>query len=983
MKLSFPKQQKIALLLLLLGSGLCAFGQTSLSLASGSAAQGGSTSLNLTLNVASGTAPAAVQWQLTYPAGIASMSVTTGAALSSAGKAVSCNAVSGAVTCVASGNNAATIPNGVVAAVNVTLASTVSGSSIAIGVGGTGGSDATGGALAVNGTGNTVSVTGSGTTLPTVTGLTCSPNTVQTPGNSTCTLALSGAAPSGGMSVSVSDDDAALTIPASVTVASGASTATFTASASSCSYSQTANVTAVLNGSTVGTSLALMQATTTGGGTPAAGLVAAYSFNEGSGTTVADSSGNGNNGTVQGATWATGRYGTALNFNGSSSMVNIPDAASLHLTSGMTLEAWVNPASVGSNWTDVIYKANDNYFMEATSDQTVPAGGITVGTAGPLAYGASNLAASAWTHIALTYDGTAVRFFVNGAQVSSTAQTGSIASSTNPLQIGGDSLYGQYFSGLIDEVRIYNTALTAAQIQTDMNTALGSTATTAPPSLSGLACSPTTLASGASATCTVSLSKAAPTGGTTVNLSDNSTALTVPASVTVSAGSTSATFQATTGAVTASQTAIVTASLSLQTVTASLTISAPVSTAAVSGLACTATTLAAGAATACTVTLSQAAPTGGATVALANAVSGLTAPASVAVAAGSTSSTFNITAGAVTSNQTGTVTASFGGKSASVTITITASTTTAASVTKLACTATSLASNASSTCTVTLSKAAPASGSVVTLSDNSSILTVPASVTVASGATTANFTATSGTVSSNATVTITATLNGTATTSESLTAPLPPTTNPGLVASYSFNEGTGTTVADGSGHGNTGTISGATWTTGGKYGNALKFNGTSNLVSIANSASLNLTTGMTLEAWVNASTVNSKWRDVIYKGNDVYFMEATSDHSSYPAGGITLSGAAPVAYATKSLTASTWTHLALTFDGATLRMYVNGALVSSTAKSGSLTTSTNALSIGGDSLYGQNFAGLIDEVRVYNTALTATQIQSDMNAPLK
>src|SRR5579871_6361430 len=71
-----------------------------------------------------------------------------------------------------------------------------------------------------------------------------------------------------------------------------------------------------------------------------AGLVAAYNFDEGTGTTVHDASGNGNNGTLVNATWSTsGKYGDALSFNGSNAMVNIPDAASLHLTSGMTLEA--------------------------------------------------------------------------------------------------------------------------------------------------------------------------------------------------------------------------------------------------------------------------------------------------------------------------------------------------------------------------------------------------------------------------------------------------------------------------------------------------------------------------------------------------------------------------------------------------------------------------------------------------------------------
>ena len=59
---------------------------------------------------------------------------------------------------------------------------------------------------------------------------------------------------------------------------------------------------------------------------------------------------------------------------------------------------------------------------------------------------------------------------MNGTQVASTAKTGNIATSTNPLTIGSDAIYGQYFAGLIDDVRVYNTALTAAQIQTDMTT---------------------------------------------------------------------------------------------------------------------------------------------------------------------------------------------------------------------------------------------------------------------------------------------------------------------------------------------------------------------------------------------------------------------------------------------------------------------------------------------------------------------------------
>jgi hypothetical protein len=98
------------------------------------------------------------------------------------------------------------------------------------------------------------------------------------------------------------------------------------------------------------------------------GLVASYAFSEGSGTTVADSSGNGNNGTISGATWTTaGKYGSALSFNGTSSRVVINDSSSLHLSSGMTLEAWVSPTSAPTFWQDVIYKQSDIYFLEAGS----------------------------------------------------------------------------------------------------------------------------------------------------------------------------------------------------------------------------------------------------------------------------------------------------------------------------------------------------------------------------------------------------------------------------------------------------------------------------------------------------------------------------------------------------------------------------------------------------------------------------------------
>ena len=99
-------------------------------------------------------------------------------------------------------------------------------------------------------------------------------------------------------------------------------------------------------------------------------------------------------------------------------------------------------------------------------------GGIIGGSYGQVFTG-SGLPVSTWSHLAITYDGSTVRLYLNGAMVDSVAHTGLITSSTNALTLGSDPFYGQYFNGLIDEVRIYNKALTAAQIQSDMNTAVG------------------------------------------------------------------------------------------------------------------------------------------------------------------------------------------------------------------------------------------------------------------------------------------------------------------------------------------------------------------------------------------------------------------------------------------------------------------------------------------------------------------------------
>jgi hypothetical protein len=207
--------------------------------------------------------------------------------------------------------------------------------------------------------------------------------------------------------------------------------------------------------------------------------------------------------------------------------------------------------------------------------------------------------------------------------------------------------------------------------------------------------------------------------------------------------------------------------------------------------------------------------------------------------------------------------------------------------------------------------------------------------------------------------------------------------NNGLVAAYSFSEGTGTTVADESGNGNTGTLSSVAWTTSGKYSNALVFNGTSSIVTVNDSPLLQLTTAMTLEAWVYPTKVPSGWVDVIYKQDDNYMLSASSNGGPPgPTGAGTFGGTFQQVAGPSALGVNTWTHVAVTFDGANLTVWVNGVSVASQAATPPLLTSNLPLQIGGDSIFGQYFTGRIDEVRIYNRALSKNEIEVDMNSPI-
>jgi len=208
---------------------------------------------------------------------------------------------------------------------------------------------------------------------------------------------------------------------------------------------------------------------------PGSGPVLALGFDEEAGSLVAhDASGGHRDGSVREAQFVAGKYGHALSFDGVNDWVTIADADALDLSTAMTLEAWVQPSAI-AGWRTVLMKeaaSSAAYELYANEDTNRPSAYFVAGTTFKGVTGTAVLPTSAWTHLAATYDGTNMRLYVNGVLARTVARTGTINNSAAPLRIGGNNEWGEFFAGLIDEVRVYNRALSQAEIQADMNTPL-------------------------------------------------------------------------------------------------------------------------------------------------------------------------------------------------------------------------------------------------------------------------------------------------------------------------------------------------------------------------------------------------------------------------------------------------------------------------------------------------------------------------------
>ena len=181
-----------------------------------------------------------------------------------------------------------------------------------------------------------------------------------------------------------------------------------------------------------------------------------------------------NDGTLVGATFAPGQVGETFAFDGVDDYVEVSDHPSLRPASSMTVDAWVFWNGPAATYNRIISK-NRASFAGGISYQLVIVGsqlffGISVDStptgSAINAVDPNSFGVNAWHHVAGTYDGTALRLYVDGLEVANQAVSGAIAYDAEPLVFGRyDGAYGEYFDGLIDEVELFDRALSTSEIQ--------------------------------------------------------------------------------------------------------------------------------------------------------------------------------------------------------------------------------------------------------------------------------------------------------------------------------------------------------------------------------------------------------------------------------------------------------------------------------------------------------------------------------------
>jgi hypothetical protein len=189
-------------------------------------------------------------------------------------------------------------------------------------------------------------------------------------------------------------------------------------------------------------------------------LVGYWNLNEGSGSLATDSSGNGNNGTITGVSWVDGKYGKALNFDGASNQVDCGNNASLSVHN-LTVSFWFNSVDVTSDERAIVDKGWTKGFACGHHVSKLYFLGQKVDASAEQFYGLTDLSAG-WNFYTVTYNGASLTLYLNG--VYDNSENVSLLFNQEPNLLIGKNAGGGYYEGIIDDVRIFNRALSSIEV---------------------------------------------------------------------------------------------------------------------------------------------------------------------------------------------------------------------------------------------------------------------------------------------------------------------------------------------------------------------------------------------------------------------------------------------------------------------------------------------------------------------------------------
>jgi hypothetical protein len=198
------------------------------------------------------------------------------------------------------------------------------------------------------------------------------------------------------------------------------------------------------------------------------GLIGWWKLDDGTGTTAIDSSDNGNDGTLRGnPRWVSGKLGGALDFDAVGDYVDCGNSPMFNITDELTVSAWINMHSVRGEWRTIVAKG-DSAWRISTNGATR---GMHFGFTGAgrnwlRADSVTEIPLNEWHHVCGVYDRVnGARIYINGVQEAVNPDTGGIDTNTHRVYIGENAeAPGRLWDGLIDDVRVYNRALSQEEI---------------------------------------------------------------------------------------------------------------------------------------------------------------------------------------------------------------------------------------------------------------------------------------------------------------------------------------------------------------------------------------------------------------------------------------------------------------------------------------------------------------------------------------